>query len=152
MATKRNAVRIRPLPSIVPAAANNFTSPAPVAPNTCPGSIIRKPNASPASADVTVMLLTPIIDNVIPVAAVATQTTFGIRRRRMSMTAAVPSPVHNAPSTMRSDACANGRPEHSVQVLAEQTDPTKCHKGNQRRKDAVLEQVLPLFEPQQSIQ
>src|SRR5688572_32397485 len=148
MATKRNAVRIRPLPSIVPAAANNFTSPAPVAPNTCPGSIIRKPNASPASADVTVMLLTPIIDNVIPVAAVATQTTFGIRRCRMSMTAAVPSPAHNAPSTTRSDACANGRPEHSVQMLTQQADCTERDKSNQRGQQPVLEQVLPRFEPQ----
>src|SRR5256884_6722870 len=37
-------------PSNVPIAANNFTSPAPVAPITWPGSISRRPIAHPASA------------------------------------------------------------------------------------------------------
>src|SRR5688500_15059042 len=151
MATKRNAVVIRPLPSNVPAAANNFTSPAPVAPNTCPGSIIRKPNASPASADPTVMPLMPTVESVRPVAAVARQTTFGIFRRRMSMMAAVPSPAHIAARTTTLDAWTNGLPEDSVQLIAEQSDRAERDERDQRRQHAVLEQVLSFIQPQPSV-
>jgi hypothetical protein len=66
----------------------------------------------------------------------------------MSMTAALPSPAHIVPSATSSDAWANGRPEDSVQVLADQTDRTERYEGNQCGKQSVLEQVLALFEPQ----
>jgi hypothetical protein len=80
-------------------------------------------------------------------AAVATQTTFGMRRCRMSMTAAVPSPTASAARTMTSDAWANGRPEDCVQVFAKQPDGTDCHDRNERGEHRVLEQVLPFIQP-----
>jgi hypothetical protein len=33
-------------------------------------------------------------------------------------------------------------------MLAEETDRTECYRGDQSRKQSVLEQVLALFEPQ----
>src|SRR5437867_2762920 len=99
MATHKNASTTCPAPITAPTAAKSFTSPAPVAPSTWPGSIIRQPSANPSSDDATVTRLAPVAASVIPAAAVANEIAFGIRRWRTSTTEAVPAPATTAEST-----------------------------------------------------
>ena len=64
-------------PTTAPAAANNFTSPAPVAPSTWPGSISRKPRKNPSSDDASEMPLMPVAASTTPTAAVPSEIAVG---------------------------------------------------------------------------
>src|SRR6478736_1134346 len=137
-----NAAAVAAGPSSAPAAAKSLTSPAPVAPNRCPGSINPKPMAMPAIEPAIVNRPMPATANATPAAASDAVSAFGTRRVRTSIAAAANPPPASVVSTIRSDGVANVSPEQRVNRLSKVADAEYRDHGNQRREQAVLEQVL----------
>src|SRR5205823_5100096 len=141
-AVYRNAPTIGAGPSSDPIAANSFTSPAPVAPNRCPGSINARPRRNPANAPPIDTPLMPVAANTTPASASSAVSVFGTRRVRTSIAAAAAAPAVSVPSTMRSDGLTNVSPEHVVNRLPQRADADDRDDGNERRQQSVLEKVL----------
>src|SRR4051794_27842852 len=137
-----NAAAVAAGPSSAPAAAKSFTSPAPVAPNRWPGSISPRPMAMPAIEPAIVNRPMPATANATPAAASDAVSTLGTRRVRTSIVAAVMPPAASVVSTIRSDGVANVSPEQRVNRLSKVADCCHGDDGDQRREQAVLEQVL----------
>src|SRR5438552_17496443 len=117
-------------PSNVPIAANNFTSPAPVAPITWPGSISRRPIAHPASAPATVTPDTCDAASATPSTAVARVSWLGTRRVRTSIAEAAPALSATAAKATGSEILSNGLPEHVVDRV-----PDRCHGADRHDRD-----------------
>src|SRR5471030_756743 len=134
---------------IAPSAANSFTSPAPVAPKTWPGSISASPSANPANEAPIVMPLRPNTANATPLAASSTVSGFGTRRVHRSIAAPVPAPAVTVVSTRTSEGLTNAPPEDVVNRVAQRADADHREDRDQRREQSVFEQVLavvPLHE------
>src|SRR5471032_2906031 len=131
-------------PSSVPMAANSFTSPAPVAPITCPGSISRSPHANPASAIGTPSFVTCRNASVMPVSASPTVSGFGTRRLLRSTTAPAPPPAATTETATGSKILSNGLPEDGVDRVAHRRDARQNEHRDQHGEQAVLDQVLSL--------
>src|SRR5262249_38206382 len=134
----RNVRNARPGPRNVPTAAISFTSPAPVAPITWPGSMSSSPVVRPSSACSGV---TPPPPNASPnpAPAIAPVSQFGMRRVRTSVTTAAASPSESArKGTMVLERGLNGFPEHVVNRASDSRDGTESHKGDQRAEEGVL--------------
>src|SRR5438034_10961534 len=130
---------------MVPIAANSLTSPAPVAPIRCPGSISMSPTAKPASDPATVTPLVCDAANETPRAAMPRVSVFGTRRLQTSTTALAPPLAATAATTATSEILGNALPEHRVDGV-----PNLGHRGerddrDQSREQAVLEQILPVL-------
>src|SRR5262245_29802311 len=154
-----NATPVRAGPSSVPSAASSFTSPAPVAPMKCPGSISSRPTAKPATASAGVRRVTWIAASARPITATLSVTTFGTRRDRRSTATAVPPPAavitipagSHAVFTAVSKVLDNGLPQHGVDGRAHRGNGRHHHDRDQRREKSVLDQVLaivPACEPE----
>src|SRR5919201_4446861 len=131
-------------PSKVPRAANSFTSPAPVAPTKCPGSISTNPTANPASAPATETPVTCNAANARPSAVIASVSWFGTRRVFKSTSAPTPPLVATTATKMASDALSNGLPEPRVNRVADRPDRRERHDRDERRQQPVFDQVLAL--------
>src|SRR5581483_7628569 len=132
-------------PSRVPIAAKSFTSPAPVAPITCPGSISARPIARPASAPVTLRLVACEPASATPRAAIDRVRTLGTRRVRKSMTVAAPPAKTMTASAIGSDVLSNGLPEHVVDRVPDRRHGGDRDDRDQRHEQTVLEQILPVL-------
>src|SRR5206468_3740010 len=137
---------------MVPIAANSLTSPAPVAPIRCPGSISMRPTAKPASDPATVTPLVCDAANETPRAAMPRVSVFGTRRLQTSTTALAPPLAATAATTATSEILGNALPEHRVDGV-----PNLGHRGerddrDQRHEEGVLEQVLPLVFPHELLE
>src|SRR6188474_25027 len=143
MAVSKNAGTMRSTPTTAPAAANNFTSPAPVEPSTWPGSISRKPRQNPRADELTDTPLAPVAASTTPDAVTPSEMLLGIFRWAASTIAALPSPAQSAISTTVSEVkVANGPPEDVGDLTCERTDGGESKDRDQRREHRVLEQVL----------
>src|SRR5215212_7627862 len=100
-----------------PAAANNLTSPAPVAPNRCPGSINARPSTNPSIEAPTESELMPIAANARP-------------------DAASPAPAASVPSTINSDGLSNGAPEDGVDGVAHGREARHRDDDDQRHEQS----------------
>ena len=109
---------------MVPIAANSLTSPAPVAPIRCPGSISMRPTAKPASDPATVTPLVCDAANETPRAAMPRVSVFGTRRLQTSTTALAPPLAATAATTATSEILGNALPEHRVDGV-----PNLGHRG-----------------------
>src|SRR5262249_12432860 len=134
---------MRPAPITAPAAAKSFTSPAPVAPMTCPGSMIASPSARPAHDDSTVTPLAPQTAKRTPLTASVPVRTFGTRLVRRWIKARARAPATSVPSTTRSEGCNNGLPQHVVDRVAHGRDADDRHERDQASEQRVLDQILP---------
>src|SRR5262245_43097691 len=133
-------------PSRVPSAATSFTSPAPVPPNTWPGSIITNPSAAPMVAAAIEWPVHPAAVRASPKPATPAVRRFGIFPVRTSMAAAAPEAATTARSTTVSDVgSSNGLPEHRVDLVADGRDCAHRHEGDQGAEHRVFEQVLALI-------
>src|SRR5580765_4413418 len=137
-------------PMNAPAAAKSLTSPAPVAPIMCPGSISTRPSARPASDAPSVMPLMPHTAKMTPTVARPTVSGFGTRRVHMSIAAPVPVPAPTVASTMKSDGLANAAPEHRVERVADHLDAGHHDDRDQRAEQSVFEQILALVPKHQT--
>src|SRR5260221_326002 len=144
MAVNTKARRMCEGPTSVPIAANNFTSPAPIAPKTKPGSINARPTPRPASAAPTEMPLKPVTASARPTDASRAFRTFGTRRVRTSIAAAVSAPATIVASTMKSNDLANAAPENLVNRVAQRRDAEHGDRRDQRGEQSVFDQVLSL--------
>src|SRR5690349_11704828 len=131
-------------PSSAPDAPNSFTSPAPVAPKRCPGSISATPIASPASDPARETRPIPAAATARPAAASESVSAFGTRRVFRSIAAAAQPAAAMVPITITSDGLTNAAPEHVVNRGAQRADSRDGDHGDQRRQQAVLEQILAL--------
>src|SRR5881394_3507442 len=137
-------------PSSVPSAAKSLTSPAPVAPMTCPGSINTRPRARPPSAPGTLTPVTRIAASAMPSAPILKVSAFGTRRvYRSTMVLAAP-PASTTQIVDGSDILGNRLPEHVVDRLADGPDCTKCHERNQGHEQSVFDQVLADVTPHEA--
>src|SRR4029077_1217255 len=125
-----------------PAAAKSLTSPAPVAPITCPGSISRRPTASPPSEAPSVRPLMPHAAKITPIVARPIVSGFGTRRVHKSIAAPVPVPATTMAIAMRSEGLANAAPEHRIDRAAERGDAHHRGDRDQRGEKSVFEEVL----------
>src|SRR6267378_3570383 len=136
---------VRPGPSSVPNAAISLTSPAPVAPMTCAGSIRARPTARPASALTTP---TPVGRNAAsasPSTAMPNVIGLGTRRTRKSIAAvALPQPAM-AQTATASKVLNNGLPQNRVDLIPQRRDAGHHEDGDQRGQKPVFEQVLPVM-------
>src|SRR5207237_5168177 len=136
-------------PRIVPTAANNLTSPAPVAPTRCPGSISRRPTAKPPSAAAIDRSVRWVAARVIPTAVIPSVNQFGTRRTRKSMAALAPPLPATAAMTTALDGTGNNTgkrlPEHGVDRGPDRHDDGDRDDGDQRDEQAVLDKVLSLI-------
>src|SRR5438874_1084397 len=103
------------------------------------------PSVSPSSDDWSEIWLMPPAASSTPVAAVVAQTAFGMRRLAASMTAALHMPAQSTVSTAASEFGSNGPPEDVGDLGGEHSHRRQGEDGDQRRQQAVLEQVLPSF-------
>src|SRR5438270_598281 len=140
---------MRPGPTTPPSAANSFTSPAPVRPNACPGSMSTRPKTMPSAACASVAPPIPKPPNTMPTAAIASVSAFGTRRVRRSITAAVTAPAATVAMTIRSDGLANALPEDGDDRVAERRDAGDRDHRDERGQQAVLEKILSLLPLQQ---
>src|SRR2546427_2471050 len=161
MATHKNASTTCPAPIIAPAAAKSFTSPAPVAPSTWPGSISRQPSANPSSDDATVTPLAPVAASVTPAAAVANEIAFGIRRWMTSTTEAVPAPTITAESTNASPLAittasqlhrGDRAPQNVRDRVADHRQQAHHGQRDQGGQNPVFQQVLTIIPSRQPTQ
>src|SRR4029079_19751202 len=129
--------------SSAPTAPISFTSPAPVAPRRCPGSIKSTPSASPAPAAASDSPLTPVTARATPVAAIRAVTTFGIRRVRRSIAVAISRPAASAAND-GSEIGGNGLSENIVDGVAKGRHRADREHRDQRHEQAILEQILPV--------
>src|SRR5438067_5388381 len=137
-----NAATMAAGPSSAPDAPNSFTSPAPVAPNRCPGSIKATPIASPASDPARETRPIPVAATARPAAASEIVSAFGTRRVRRSIAAAARPAAASVPITMTSDGLTNAAPDHAVNCLSYCRDARDGDDRDQRGQHCVLEQVL----------
>src|SRR5471032_2136930 len=133
-----------------PAAARSLTSPAPVAPIMCPGSISRRPTAIPPSEAPMLRPLIPHTAKITPISARPAVSGFGTRRVHMSIAAPVPVPATTVVMTMRSDGQANVPPERRVDRVAERGDAHHGHDRDQRGEQSVFDEVLALVSKHQA--
>src|SRR5581483_8456732 len=131
-----------PGPRKVPSAANSFTSPAPVAPTTWPGSMTKNPTSSPAIACGSVTAPIPNAAAARPARAVAPVSTFGMRRVRRSMAVLDAPPAAMAATVIGSEILSNVQPEHVVDRVAEYRHRAGREDRDERGEQPVLEQVL----------
>src|SRR5215471_1344705 len=136
---------MRPGPSSVPNAAISFTSPAPVAPMTWPGSISTRPSARPAAALDSPTVVGWNAASIRPRTAMPKVITLGTRRSRRSIAAVVLPPTATAPKATASKVLNNGLPQHAVDLVTERGHAGHHHDGDQHSQESVLEQVLPFF-------
>src|SRR5216683_5281545 len=137
-------------PMNAPVAAKSLTSPAPVAPITCPGSISSRPTASPPSEAPSVRPLMPHAAKTTPIVARPIVSGFGTRRVHRSIAAPVPVPATTVAITIGSDGQANVPPEHRVDRVAERGDAHHRHDRDQRGEQSVFDQVLALVSKHQA--
>src|SRR5437762_7152167 len=128
-------------PSSAPDAPNSFTSPAPVAPNRCPGSIRTTPIASPASDPARETRPIPAAATARPATASESVSAFGTRRVFRSIAAAAQPAAAIVPITMTSDGLTNAVPEDVENCCADHVHPRDGNDGDQRREQTVLEQI-----------
>src|SRR5213593_103500 len=131
-------------PMIAPTAANSLTSPAPVPPITCPGSISTSPSTKPNSDAPTVRPLIPDAANATPLAASSTVSGLGTRRVHRSIAAPAPAQAATVAITITSEGSANAAPEQVVACLADRGDARHREDRDQRGEESVFHQVLPL--------
>src|SRR4051812_40649083 len=129
-------------PMNAPTAANNFTSPAPVAPIKCPGSISARPSARPASDAPSERPPMPNAAKATPVAANPIVSGFGTRRVHKSIAAPTPVPLTTVAIARKSDGLANLGPEDTGNRVAERRDTDNRREGDQRRQQTVFDQIL----------
>src|SRR5580704_7261786 len=137
-----NALRMPAGPSSVPSAANSFTSPAPVAPITWPGSSSSSPHRPPRSADAIPSVVTWNSASARPVSARPPVSTFGTRRTFKSTAAPAPPPAVTSDTTTGSEILSNGLPEHRVDRIADRRHAREDEDGDEHGQQAVLDQVL----------
>src|SRR3954470_8236737 len=129
-------------PTNAPAAANSLTSPAPVAPIRCPGSISARPSARPASEAPSDRPPMPHAAETPPTAASPIVSGFGTRRVRRSIAAPMPVPATRVAIAINSEGLANLHPENVVDRVAERFDADHGDDRNQRRQQSVFDQIL----------
>src|SRR5262245_1293519 len=143
IALATNARSVAPGPSSVPTAASSFTSPPPIAPIRYPGNMSARPTRQPASASQMPTRPSPIAASPRPTRATPAVSTFGTRRIRRSIAAAV---IAAAATTINGSALdiggSNSSPEHGVDGVAHLGDGTNRNEGDQRAEQRVLEQIL----------
>src|SRR5436190_1020197 len=137
-------------PMIAPTAANSLTSPAPVPPITCPGSISTRPSTKPNSDAPMVRPLMPDAANATPLAARSTVSGLGTRRVHTSIAAPAPAPAATVAITIMSEGSANAAPEQVVDCLADRGDARHREHRDQRGEEPVFHQVLPLVSKDQA--
>jgi hypothetical protein len=103
------------------------------------------PSVNPINDDASEIPLTPVAANATPDAAVAAQTTFGMRRVAASTTAALHIPAQSTESTIALELGSNGPPEHGRDLIRQQAHGGQREDGDKRSEQAVLEQVLSLL-------
>src|SRR5262249_21158912 len=128
--------------SSVPMAANSLTSPAPVAPTRCPGSISARPAANPSSASVGDSAPRRAAATTRPKAVIPSVSTFGMRRVYRS-TRVLESPLPaTALTATGSEILSNVVPEDVGDRLSQRGYRSKSDERDQGREQPVLEQVL----------
>src|SRR5690606_18417220 len=146
-----NATTVPAGPSQVPSAASSFTSPAPVPPKRCPGSISRSPSAAPVSAPAVDCSDTPTAAAASPARATVAVITFGMRPVRRSTAAAMPAAARMATSDTASEAgSSDDLPERAVDRVAECPHGTNRDDGDEANQQRVLEQVLSVLAMRQA--
>src|SRR5262245_11331231 len=148
MAVNRNALITTIGPTNEPIAAISFTSPAPVAPSACPGSISKSPNTNPSAAAPSEMPLNPDAANPIPAPAIDAVTALGMRRVRISTIEATHTPDASATKAQLETVGKVLRyvvPEERRNGVAHARHRANRHEGNQRDQQGVFEQVLPVL-------
>ena len=110
-------------------------------PEQMPRSIIRRPTTKPTSADVTVMPLMPVAEERDSDAAVAAETSFGIRRWRRSISAPA---RHRRPEPRANNVrCGpNRRPVELIHMTTEQCHRSHGEQRDERDQQPVLEEIL----------
>ena len=131
-------------PSRLPTAAISFTSPAPVAPSTCPGSMSTRPITHPSTAAPTDTPPKPNAASPRPAPAIVPVRTLGIRRVRRSTTVATSRPAISTASDALA-AAGDDLPEHRVDGVSNRRDGSECDKGNERAEQRVLEKILTVL-------
>src|SRR5438132_842296 len=91
------------------------------------------------------MRLMPLAANIRPVAAVVAQTALGMRRLAASTMAALHMPAQSAANTAASEFGSNGPPEDVCDFRGQHPHRRQREDGDQRREQAVLEQVLTVL-------
>src|SRR5260370_2859350 len=133
-------------PSSVPIAANSLTSPAPVAPTMCHGSMSNSPTANPTSAAARLTGVTCNRARTTPVSAMPIVSGFGTRRVLRSTRALTPPLAATAAITIGSKILNNGLPEHRLDDGGQRRQGSQHEHRDQHGEEPVLEQVLSVLE------
>src|SRR5688572_25459888 len=147
MAVATKAVIVSQGPSSVPRAASSFTSPPPVAPKRCPGSIRRSPTTPPATAAPIPMRLIPAAAITRPTIVTAPVSVFGTRRVLRSITEAARPHPSTIVSTSASEDVGDDIPEPQLDHAGESIDGGQHGNRDECREHAVFDQVLPVVTP-----